>query len=88
MSEAKVQNKIIKYLEKNGYIVTKVGIANKRAVLDLIVCTPEGLYAEIEVKYGNNKPSPLQQLRIKEIKNNNAMAGAAWSLEDALEILK
>lgn len=88
MSESKVQAKILRYIENElGYYVRKVIVANKKGTLDIFGCTNEGEFFAIEVKYGNNTQSALQQYNIDEIKKRKGIAFIAYSLEDVKEQL-
>ena len=82
MSEAKVQTKILRYLEANDYWVIKVIVGNKKGIMDIIACSPTGRFVGIEVKFGSNKPSALQSYHIKEVVKRKGIAFVAYSLED------
>lgn len=88
MSEQKLQKKILDWLTANGYWVVKVSVANKNGVPDILACSPLGVFVAIEVKFGSNKPSPLQVYNIDEIKKRNGIALVAWSLEQVTEALR
>lgn len=88
MSESKAQAKILKWLDKMGYLTVKVVIANKSGIADIIACSPTGRYIEIEVKFGTNKLSALQEYRLAEVKKRGGVSIAAWCLEDVIEGLK
>ena len=67
MLESKIQAKLIKKLEAEGYYVIKLSVTNKPGIPDLIAL-PKGCNAEFyEVKQKNLKPRPLQLFRAKEI---------------------
>lgn len=88
MSEQKLQAKILKWLDKQGFYTIKVIVCNKKGVTDIIACSPEGLFVGIEVKWGNNKPSKLQEYHVSEIKKRNGFAMVCWSLEELIKELK
>ena len=64
MTEQKIQAKLIKQLESDGYYVVKLSVTNKPGI-------PEDSDAEFyEVKRPGKKPRPLQEYRIKELKKH------------------
>ena len=68
MSEAKYQSKLIKQYEAEGYYVLKLISTNKAGIPDLVALKPDDVKF-IEVKGKLTKVSPLQEYRIKELKN-------------------
>lgn len=86
MSESKLQAKILQYLKEEGYWTIKVVVGNKKGIMDIIACEPgTGKFVGIEVKWGNNKPSELQSLNIREVLSRGGKAFVAWSLDDVKE---
>lgn len=74
MTEAKIQSKLIKQLEDEGYYVLKLISTNKNGIPDLLAI-PHGSNVEfIEVKGPNGKLSKLQEFRIKELKEHGLSA--------------
>lgn len=88
MSEQKLQSKILKWLDKQGFYTIKVIVCNKKGVTDIIACSPQGRFVGIEVKFGSNKPSKLQEYHVAEIKKRNGFAMVCWSLESLINELK
>lgn len=82
MSEQRVQGQIIKWLESNGYWVVKTIQCNKNGVPDILACSPTGGFVAIEVKFGNGKPSKLQEYNLAKIKEKGGQAFLAWSLQE------
>jgi Holliday junction resolvase len=68
LSEQKVQTKRIKELEAEGYYVIKLIKTNKNGIPDLIALHPEHGILFSEVKRADGRLSPLQDYRIKELK--------------------
>jgi Holliday junction resolvase-like predicted endonuclease len=66
--ESKVQAKVIKQLEAQGYYVLKLLKTNKNGIMDLIAIKPNEVYF-VEVKRKSGKLSPLQEYRIKELRD-------------------
>lgn len=88
MSEQKLQSKILKWLDKQGFYTIKVIVCNKKGVTDIIACSPQGRFVGIEVKWGNNKPSKLQEYHVSEIKKRKGFAMVCWSLESLILKMK
>lgn len=84
MSEQKLQKQIIDWLKTNGYWVVKVIVANRSGIPDIIACSPEGMLVAIEVKYGSNKASPLQEYNIAEINKRKGIAFVTWDLDTVI----
>jgi Holliday junction resolvase len=68
MLESKIQSKIIKKLELQGYFVIKLVRTNKNGIMDLIALK-DGKTIFIEVKQPNGVLSELQKLRIKQLRD-------------------
>jgi Holliday junction resolvase len=66
MLESKLQSKIIKKLELNGFYVVKIIRANKSGFPDLLVLK-DGKTVFIEVKQPKGVVSELQKLRKKQL---------------------
>lgn len=65
--ESKIQARIIKRLEADGYYVVKLILTNKNGIPDLLLLK-DGKASFIEVKRPGEKPRPLQEYRMKELK--------------------
>lgn len=72
-AESKLQTKIIKALEKEGFIVIKIIVANKAGHSDIICCAPNGKFFAVEVK-DNDTPRALQEYRITQYRDNGGIA--------------
>ena len=68
MSEAKLQSKIIKYLDANGFYTLKTIKLNKNGLPDIFAFKNGKTYM-IEVKAKGKKPRELQLYRIEEVKD-------------------
>lgn len=66
MLEQKIQSKIIKKLELNGWYVVKLIKTSKNGIMDLIALK-NGKTIFIEVKQPNGVLSEIQKYRIKEL---------------------
>ena len=69
--EKKVKDKVRKVLEKLGcyYFFPATGGFGRSGVPDIIICF-KGHFVAIECKAGNNKPTALQELNMKKIKES------------------
>jgi hypothetical protein len=67
MTEQQIQAKKIKELEAKGFYVIKLIRTNKNGIPDLLVIPPGAEVIFIEVKKPGNKPSKLQEYRMKEL---------------------
>jgi Holliday junction resolvase len=66
MLESKIQSRIIKRLELDGYFVIKLVRTNKNGIAD-IIALKDGKTIFIEVKQPKGVLSELQKLRIKQL---------------------
>lgn len=67
MSEQKIQSKIIKRLEQEGWFVLKLIKTNKSGIMDLLA-VKENRTIFIEVKQEHGKLSEIQKYRINELR--------------------
>lgn len=66
--ESKVQAKLIRRYEREGFFVVKLILTNKPGIPDLLVLK-DGKASFIECKRPGQKPSQLQEFRINELRN-------------------
>ena len=85
MTEQKIQTKIIKKLESKGYYVIKLIQTNKPGIPDLVAIPKNSNVEFIEVKRPGNKPSPLQEYRMKELNEHGIKTSVQES--DGLELV-
>jgi Holliday junction resolvase len=75
-TEQKIQTKIIKKLEAEGYYVLKLIKTNKNGIPDLLaIKNNECLF--VEVKREDGKLSEIQKYRIKEL-NDKGINAKVW----------
>ena len=86
MTEAKLQTKIIKDLERKGYYVVKTIKLNKNGLHD-IFAFKDGKATFIEVKSEGKKPRELQLYRIEEVKDSGIKSFWVDNFDDYLENL-
>jgi hypothetical protein len=67
MLESKIQAKLIKKLEADGFYVIKLGVTNKPGIMDIIALPPGCNASFYEAKQKGKKMRPLQLFRAKEI---------------------
>lgn len=84
MSESKLQGKILAWLKVNGFYSVKTIVSNKKGVPDILACSPTGRFIAIEVKYGTNKASKLQDYNIKQIRECGGFAIVCWDLNSLI----
>lgn len=65
--ESVIQSSLIKKYESQGYLVVKLILTNKSGIPDLLLLK-DGKASFVEVKREGQKPRPLQQFRIKELR--------------------
>ena len=65
--ESITQNRVIKRLEKEGWLVIKLGITNFNGIPDLM-SLKDGVARFIEVKRKGEKPRPLQEYRHRQLR--------------------
>lgn len=66
--ESVIQSRIIKRLEKDGWMVVKLGITNLPGIPDLLALK-DGVARFVEVKRPGEKPRPLQLYRHEQLRN-------------------
>lgn len=70
MTEQDIQSKRIKQLEAEGYYVIKLVKTNKNGIPDLVAIPPGSGVLFSEIKTPKGRLSPLQQYRLKELKEH------------------
>lgn len=87
LMESKIQSKLIKELESQGYYVLKLSVTNKPGIPD-IIALPKGCNAVFfEVKQQGKKARPLQEYRMKELSNHSIKSfvyDGTWSIHSGL----
>jgi Holliday junction resolvase len=81
MSEQKTQAKMLKWLNDHGFYTVKTIVSNKKGVPDIIACSPNGVFVAIEVKYGKNKATKLQEYNIKLIRDRKGFGIVCYDLD-------
>ena len=66
--ESVIQSSLIKKYESQGYMVVKLILTNKSGIPDLLLLK-DGKASFVEVKRDGQKPRPLQEYRIKELRS-------------------
>lgn len=100
MRESELLNEIIRALYGYGCQVFRVNVGRVRTLGGRIFSTgvPKGhsdLYGFrrdgqiffIEVKVGRNKPTPEQAKFLEDMRSRGALAGVAYSVQEALDIV-
>lgn len=81
MLESEIQSKVIKEMERHGWYVVKLIQTNKNGIPDLL-CHKNGMTKYLEIKRPKLKPSPLQDLRHKEIMRAGIVVHTVTSVDD------
>ena len=71
--ESALVKRVKKYIRDNGGYVVKTCPPMEAGTPDLLVCW-KGIHVGVELKAEGKKPSPLQLLRIKEIREAGGIA--------------
>ena len=87
MTESAIQAAILKWLKKNGFWVFKTISCNRSGIMDIIGCTPQGLFFGIEVKTKVGVASKLQLWNIEEVKERKGIAFIARDLQTVKDAL-
>ncbi len=65
--ERDVQRGLVRRYEAEGYIVVKLVLTNKNGIPDLLLLR-DGVASFVEVKRRGCKPGPLQEYRIRQLR--------------------
>jgi len=79
-SEQQIQTEILNYLNYEGAFVFKTLASNKGGIPD-IVGVMNGQFIAIEVKKPGGRPTALQLVQIRKIKEAGGLACIAYDLE-------
>ena len=82
-----LKRRVVEALRHHGCLVTSYD-GSTAGVLDLFICTPDGGYAELDIKVGKDKLSKLQRNRISKVKKAQGVAAEVRSVDDALKACK
>lgn len=102
MKETHLVNQIIEYLNYRGHLVQRTNSGAVRVnnpngsnrfirlahagTADITGCSKDGRFLAIEAKIKPNKPTPLQEAYLEEIKKRGGIALVAYSLEDIYDL--
>ena len=78
--ESKLQTKIKKELESNGWVVIKTILLSLSGFPDLF-CFRKGVFIFLEIKAPNGKLSEVQKYRIEQIRKHDFIAETIYSYE-------
>lgn len=90
IQETAITKKIIEYLNslpKCKAIKRHLGGYGSNGEPDICGCL-DSIHLEIEVKRPGNKPTPLQQERIKEWLEAGAISGVVYSVDDTKKLIE
>ncbi len=86
--EKDIEKKIGGYAKKHGCMYLKFTSPAARAVPDRLIITPKGVIGFLEVKRKGNKPTPLQTLKIEELRRQNCRVAWCDSVENGTEFIR
>lgn len=98
--ESEFQDEVRIELSKLGYITFRTNVGKVKMNdgryfktglpkgFSDIIALKHGETIFIELKTGNNKPTPAQIKFIEQMRLNGFKAGVAWNMEDILDILE
>lgn len=87
MSEQKLQAKILNLLNRRRAYTVKVISASKSGVPDILCCY-KGVFIGLEVKFGHNKLSKLQEANLKAIQDSSGFSSVVYSILDVQNLLE
>ena len=85
-AEAKIQTEIINWLVFNGAWMVKTITTTKNGTPDILACM-DGQFIGIEVKKPGGKPSPLQRVQLRKIREAHGAAFPADNLNEVKDQL-
>lgn len=86
--ELKIQNNIVKYLNKNKILNWRISATNMSNFPDLLVLY-KGKFITFEVKRDERTPARQgQQLAMQRIRDHGGYAYVVWSVEQVEEAIK
>jgi len=85
--EKDVEGKASKYAESIGYLSLKINVVAQRGWPDHLYINPHGYHVWIEFKKPGEKPSKLQDHRLKQLREQGAEADWTDNYEEACWIL-
>jgi len=90
VKETQLQKKIVDWAKKRPLcwnFKTHGGGYTQAGIPDVVGNVgPLALY--LECKVGTNKPSPIQTVTIRKIRESGAVAGCVWTFEDAVAVVE
>lgn len=87
-NESSFVAKIKRYLKDRGAYCEKIwgGGFQSAGIPDIIGCY-RGYFIAIEAKVGNNQPSEIQKIKIKNIIKSGGFAKVVWTLDEVKQLL-
>lgn len=89
MKESAYQTKVLKYLKERGGYYENIwgGGFQASGIPDIIGCY-RGVFVGFELKVGKNKPSKIQEIKVRKINESGGKAIIAYdTLEPIIELL-
>lgn len=89
--ESRLSRKVLRYLSSLSPEVWAFKVHGSNMQLSGIpdiMGVSKGLAFGIELKVGKNQPSPIQKLRIRELREAGALVSLAFSLEEVADLME
>jgi len=78
--EREIEAKVVQYAKSRGCLVYKFSSPSHRGVADRIIIAPHGVVGFLELKRTGEKPTPLQQKFLDDVKNQGGITQWADSV--------
>lgn len=85
--EKDIEKKIGVYAKAHGCIYFKFTSPAARAVPDRMIITPKGVIGFLEVKRKGQKPTPLQTLKMEELRKQNCKVSWCDNVQHGVEFV-
>ena len=86
-AEAQLQNNVIKYLTRKGWMCNKTIKMSKSGWADVIAISPDGRHLWLEIKGPNGRVSEIQAWTIQQMKQHNTEAYVIKSLQEGKDLM-
>ena len=86
--EKEIEQAVVKYAEKNGFVVLKLNNPWSKGWPDRLFISPTGSHVYIEFKRPGGNLRKLQQKRIDQLVQNGCTVWVSDNKEESIEILE
>lgn len=74
----------MQYLKKDDCYVIKTSDRFTAGIPDILICK-QGKFIGIELKYGKNKPTPIQNYHLNKIKKAGGLSKVIYTFDEFIE---